>query len=162
MSRKKVSINEYNNIVVASSEVETKSILKTSLANGNSSISSNLELIVSQVKNLEKQLETLTLNTKNKSNTVSDSGNSLLKAYFKKWLKEKYIYRNELTPSTTIYENSIITEFNKELDELKVSEKVNDEEVKDYILQVFDKTQRIKSKSKDDDKNYYYKNLDLR
>jgi len=120
------------------------------------SISKSLELILIQVKKLEEENQLLS----NVKNNVS----ILVKAYFKKWLKEKYIYRNELIPSTTIYENSIIVDFTKELNELNIGDfpKYSEEEIKECILQVFDKTQRVKSKSKDEDKNYYYKNLDLR
>jgi len=172
MSRKKVSINEKNNtehdstiilpgVSLSSSlsnlKINSKenSILTTSETYTNLKISESLELIVSQVRKLENDLKEL--KEVKKSIPIEKNNSLLIKAYFKKWLKDKYIYRNELAPSTIIYENNILTDFNKELDNLNVTDKINENEIKEFVLSVFTSTERIKSKSKNDDKNYYYK-----
>ncbi len=155
------TIKEYIEKVINYSEEKLNNIFSemknTSVKNESMTISKSLEIIVNQVRKIEEENQLLSTNLTNSNNSL----NVLVKAYFKKWLKEKYIYRNELIPSTTIYENSIITEFNKELNELNVIN-TNEIDIKEYIIEVFDKTQRVKSKSKDEDKSYYYKNLDLR
>ncbi len=159
-----LKINSKENSILTTSETYTNLKISESLRSrpfgvGNE-VSESLELIVSQVRKLENELKEL--KEIKKSIPIEKNNSLLIKAYFKKWLKDKYIYRNELAPSTIIYENNILTDFNKELDNLNVTDKFNENEIKEFVLSVFTSTERIKSKSKNDDKNYYYKNLDIR